>query len=351
MKLLTFAHRNEAKAFFSNDQFKLVPGIVPECYQNNNTLLLITGEGTYNAISKTALLLGQKKFSIKHIINLGIVGGLNQSLKKFSIVDVRTIYCENGKDVEFKSFTTINSKADVDCISSSKRVFDATYSQKLACFADIVDRELWGVAFAAHSLNIPLSSHKIISDTPELDTNICEMVQENSLQYAEKLYQYYQQFYGAKSTAITPAQVFDLADYFSPQHFHFSSSMRLKILSILKKLIYKENTELSQYISQLDLAPFIQMKLPAKNRSLKLIQALETKLSPFSAHITSLLQAETKLLEQNKIKIQYADQLENDQIKLTLDIFNLKTFLGQKNAINQLDFEKIQNILNGKFHV
>jgi hypothetical protein len=160
-KLLVFAHRPEAQSFLKNHSLKPIQADHIDIYVSDEYYLLITGEGVLNAISKTTIILSKFQ-DIKEIWNFGIAGGLTSHfIKKEHIYQIRTSYGELGEEIQFKSFSTANKSSELDCISASKRVLNEKKATHLANFAQIVDRELWGIGLIAREFKIPFYAAKL----------------------------------------------------------------------------------------------------------------------------------------------------------------------------------------------
>lgn len=183
MKLLIFAHNAEAQAFLSQSKFTKQLSNVFDYFEGRDFDILICGEGPIEALKATLYTLAHKKYT--RVINLGIAGALTGELKKGDIVQVRTAYGEDA----FKSHTSL-SKSIIDCITSHSRVLTKESKTKLQPFADIVDRELWGIAEACKVIKIPFESYKYISDNAESEE--CLVIKAQACDISHELYQYYQ---------------------------------------------------------------------------------------------------------------------------------------------------------------
>lgn len=106
MKLLVFAHRGEAQAFFNQWDFAPVEFYFNGLFKTKNYYLLITGEGLKDASEKTVAVIANFKEELDEVINIGIAGSLNPKLKIGDTAWVRSSYAQNAERCEFKSFTT-----------------------------------------------------------------------------------------------------------------------------------------------------------------------------------------------------------------------------------------------------
>lgn len=186
MELLVLAHRGEAQAFLSELGFKPRDNEI-QLYESENIDLLITGEGHIEAMKKTLLALKDKSY--ERVINLGIAGSLNSNLLTGDIAHIRTSYRYFDQTPIFKSFTSFNTEAQFDCITTNKRIVQANDVKTLQIHGDLVDRELWGIAEACHFFNTPFEALKLISDQAG-DTD-CQLVASKATDYSYELYEHF----------------------------------------------------------------------------------------------------------------------------------------------------------------
>ena len=213
MNLLCFAHRAEAEAFFVEKNFKPDQRL-NNLYQETESgdFLLITGEGIFSSLQKVNTTLTTEP-SISAIINLGVAGALSPKFNKFDLVSVRTSYlCETSEALpQFRSFPTqqITGLPPVDCMSSTQRIKNPQTKKYLSSFSEVIDRELWGIGYAAKEKKIPLVSIKVISDE-ESDVDFCQEVKENSFDLSKKLFNSYKYYILNDSSAFLRSDVASL---------------------------------------------------------------------------------------------------------------------------------------------
>ena len=92
MQLLIFAHRGEAQVFIS-EMNTVADESFPDLYKSDNCYILICGEGIQNASIRTAAVISRYHESIDSVLNFGIAGALDKSLKLKKIVQIRTVLC------------------------------------------------------------------------------------------------------------------------------------------------------------------------------------------------------------------------------------------------------------------
>src|SRR5690606_22308536 len=113
----------------------------------------------------------------------------DEGLNIGEIYPVRMSYLIIGEKPQFKSFKSKNS--GLDCLTSFERIISPEKAAPLKGLASLVDREAWGVAYAARSLGIDFESHKLISDVAGT-IGACELIKDQATQWSEKLALYLQ---------------------------------------------------------------------------------------------------------------------------------------------------------------
>ena len=187
MQLIILAHRGEAQEFLSNLELKADPKMAG-LYSNETQSLLISGEGIYEVMSKLPYALA--KYNITSVINLGIAGALDPDLKVNQTYTIRTIYGFNETKPKFKSFTTADKNAKIDCITTDTRVLSNNFAKSLAPFASLVDREVWGIAKCCHQLNITFYCYKLVSDIAG-DATQCFEIKAKAIKFSQILFEAY----------------------------------------------------------------------------------------------------------------------------------------------------------------
>ena len=186
MQCLVFAHRAEAQVFLEQRAFKSVKDF-NHLYMDHECFLFITGEGIFETLCKITSLLTQFP-QIRSITNFGIAGSLDSKLRGRTTYLVRTIYGNLNQEFKFKSFSSSTTQSQVDCISCDYRVSDPDQKNHLSAYAQIVDRELWAIAYASSLKKIPWQSFKCISDQAD-DTYSCQSIKEKAEDYSRLLHE------------------------------------------------------------------------------------------------------------------------------------------------------------------
>lgn len=347
MKLLTFAHRGEAQAFLSTLNFKAVDFFFDGLLRSEDAFLLITGEGVQSASEKTICTLSRFADEIDEVVNIGVAGSLNDKIKKYDLIWVRTAYAHHAEKLEFKSFSSSHyEKSSHDCMTAFTRVLDENEKKKLALFADLVDRELWAVASAAHLFKKPFRALKIISDemrAPEAD--ICKFVKEEASLYSQKLLEEFSQ-----KKAPTSSDIKHENDFIKDHDFYFTVSQERKLLSTLEGLRLKETSQDALYKD-----PYIlslkEDELIPKERTRLLLVYLTEKLNPISKKIREQIDEKLAPLKEARIHATYDNDFEEDWLNLSVRIQSSRDLERAKNALKIFSYEDFKKVLDGQFDV
>lgn len=353
VKLLIFAHRKEAQAFFNEWEFLPVNFYFTGLFKSKEHFLLITGEGPKEASEKTIAVLSAFKPEISEIINIGIAGSLTPKLKMGEHVWVRSAYAQNAKVCEFKSYTT-KYHNNIDCITAYSRVTTPEEKKVLSSFADIVDRELWSIASAAHLFKIEFISLKLISD--ESDTmDFCQQIQENSLVFSKKLFTEYQN-HSKNQSQIVPIELVapksntTLDFLLTHPKLYFTTSQARKISTLLRGISLKKILS-DEEIKTLTLN-LIEANSDGKNSkdlSKLLLVILSEKLNPLNTHIKNKITEALAPLSNSGAQTNFDPELEQDYIQLSYQIRSTKDQKKLILALEQFNYQKIQNIFKGVF--
>lgn len=345
-KLLVFAHRPEAQSFLKNHDLLSIQDITLDIYESKTYYLLICGEGVLNAISKTTAALSRFQ-EIREVWNLGIAGGIeDRLLKKEHIYQIRTCYGELGGEIQFKSFSSANKNSELDCISSGHRVLDKKKATKLSNFAQIVDRELWGIGHSAREFNIPFYAAKLISDFPQSDGDeICRIVKEEAERFSDLLFRYWISL----EEDILPNKPQD--SYINNfQEFYFTVAMERKFNNLFETLLNRETFEevLKSIRENSKYGVIINSKITPKQKTLELISFLKELVSPKLYAIDDQLNNLSRDLKRNGADIFFDPSYEQSTIQLNI---KLKNELEKDNFLNSLkrfSFEDLNSIIEGK---
>ena len=340
MILLCFAHRAEAEAFFVEKDF-CPDNRLKNFYKSSSgeEFLLITGEGPYSALSKISSVLSFEK-TISKIINLGTAGALGNQYEKLDVFSIRTAYLAESSEAlpQFKSFPlqVLEGLPKIDCITSTQRIKDPRLKHHLSSFADVVDRELWSIGFAAKESKIPLFAIKIISDATE-DLNFCQDVKNSSFKLSSLLFQAYMKLF-TNEKQNTKDELFERVVTLSD--FYFSTSQKRS----LKKYLTETEitwTELERLIKK------IHIEENNKANAKKLLETLSEFSSPEFHKLRNKVKGFMEKLEKSGIRVSHDQTFESPSLKLTTDIKSLQDLNSKVQALQNFSYRDWEDFING----
>lgn len=347
MKLLTFAHRGEALAFLAAENYKPVEFIFDGLLKSDSHYLLITGEGTQSASEKTIATLTRFGEEIDEVLNLGVAGSLSQKIKKFDLVWVRTAYAHHAERLEFKSFTSQSKKTSVDCMTAFTRILHHDEKKKLALFADLVDRELWAIASAAHLFKKDYRALKIVSDDLSAsEADICQFVKEEAPLYSEKLLAEY------KNQPLIKAPEEEKRSFSLrlDRDFYFTVSQERKLEATLHGL-HLLGTPEEKLLKDPFIAALKEQEILPKERTRLLLQYLTEKLNPISKKIRESIEEALGPLKDARIQATFDNDFEDDWLNLSFRIQSSRDLERAKNALKIFSYEEFKKIFDGHFDV
>lgn len=334
MELLIFAHRGEAQEFIKRFSFK------PQdprnsIYQAQDKMLLITGEGIYEVFSLLGYVLG--KYPISKVINLGIAGALDPKLPLNEIVPIRTVYCHSDR-MQFQSFTLADQTAKLDAITSSERVIEDDQAKKLACFAPIVDRELWAAAKTCAKFNTPLYAHKLLSDIAGASTN-CFDLKEKAKEFSAAL----------------------MAKYISLDHEEIAQvSMETPTqMSFTQKARYQKNLQSLRLSPGFDERIFLKNlqellndeALSSKQKANALLEKMELELNPVKQKTKASFEKLAEPATRAGANIFFDKNFEKKKFTLQMEINHQKNLDNLRECLSSLDFADFEKVWNGQMDV
>lgn len=334
-KLIIFAHRGEAQAFFNRFEFKQLPLAFDGLYYSTdqNLYLLVTGEGHYLALEKTISVLTKYAQEISEVINFGICANLSDFEFK-SVLKIRTIYL----DGQFQSFTLLNG--DVDCITSESRILNNEQASKISNIAPLADRELWGIARACQLLSKPLRAIKVVSDKPKENIEICKIIKELAGEFSEILFHQYTED-NRDVTILSEGHQLDLDN-----NFYITTSQQRQISNIYNKLKLKYSE--AEIQNSLNLSEIKETSVGNKQRTQILIQKMRRLLSPKLFEVIDQLEKIKSEWLKKGIDIKYSSNYDSDQIRLSCLIETKEDLQKFGSEIQDIPVRNIQNLLNGQ---
>ncbi|MBD64398.1 MAG: hypothetical protein CME62_04280 [Halobacteriovoraceae bacterium] len=326
MKLLTFAHRGEAQTFLSKLALKPV-NEAQTFYKNDEYGLLITGEGIYEALLHLSATVAT--YRPKLIINYGIAGALNSDMALKKVYPVRTIYGYESTRPVFNSYTTQNV-ATLDCISSWQRVLTHEYALELAPFAELVDREAWGLGRVAAATQTPLQVYKLTSDYAGEQTD-CFDLKQRAQEFSELLWEHFEKEFGEQEQKIAEATNHNEMNF----PFHVSFTQKKQIQKFINKVpkhefdkILNNAKDANSCITQLQIALH-----PLQEQIMKKLEALKGPFENIGAHL------------------KFDPKLENKKVLLQMEINSAKNISNLTRVLSEFDYQELEQFWNGNFDV
>lgn len=351
MKLFIFAHRKEAQHFIDQMHFRPLAFYFDGVFENDHHKLLITGEGLSLALMKTSALLSHYANEIKEVVNLGVAGSLCPQIKIDTIISVRTAYAEKSTegelDFEFKSFTSHAQKSNspIDCISLQKRAMTTSAKIKLTPIAQIVDRELWGIAMASGLFKRPYYAYKYISD--DLDsTDFCQLVIEKAPLISQALYEYYLQYHEKNIPTNLLPNAEEIPAWALDPAFYFTVTQKRNLKHCLDTLFVKKVLVNEERINEIKLLPHTP-----KERTRELLDYLHFLINPMALKIDYALKKATYPLRQHHIQVTFDRNLEKKELHLQFTVANEVELKEKCIQLAAFNFEKIDHIFEGQFNV
>ena len=353
---MTFAHRLEASSFFQNQNFQAVEGW-SKLWKEEKNFLLITGEGQFEALTQITMVLAEFP-EIQQVINLGLAGSLGPGLPEEELLTVRTSYLSLEDQAQFKSFPlkVLDSIKKVDCLTSSKRILSQTEREKLSPFAEIVDRELWALAFACHKFNKPLSALKIISDNNESNEfQICELVKEKAKHFSFLLYQ---GFLKINNADFNQKQIQDPLNLWvnqicHDQSFYFTTSMQRRCFSLLNQLHlkYHDPKKGFDFLLQNYLAPILEeleeTAHPKKKAQLFIDKILQ-QLNPLRTQVEDKLNHLSGPLKSSGWNVKFDHHMEDNFINLSTKVQNKQQLFKLTETLSNFPLDEWQDVFEGE---
>lgn len=328
MHLITMAHFGEAQGVI---EMLGLSRISEGLFGKEETLLIITGEGPFAALEKTARTLAT--FKINRVTNAGLAGALRSEHKLFDVIAVRTAYLFQGNRPAFSSFPL--GQQGVDCMTAFDRVTDPETKKILSGFAGVVDRELWGVAFAAKQAGVPLRALKIISDSAD-SLEVCSDVRKLFGPLSEKLSQAI-----GEPTAGTRQNPIELPG------FHFTFTTRHRFDNLLAKLTVKEEISAPEMLKKLDLRELAELEVAPKERTKRLIQKMELMLDPFKEKLLDLEENLKARFAAQGFSLLLDPDWERPSVTISFDARSSEDLQAKSAAMKQLSLEEFERVMRG----
>ena len=335
MHLITMAHLGEAQSVIELFGLKRHSS---QLFENGQITCLITGEGPFEAATRAAAVLGQKKF--ESVINLGIAGSLSTEHKVGDIHPVRSVYLAIEGKPQFKSFRSCGT--GLDCLTSFERILTPEKASILRGIADLVDREAWGVAMAAKNLSVPFTSFKLISDQAG-SLGACELSREMAQEWSEKLALYLKEI-----LSQAPSQEKSLLHI---PGFHLTFSTRHQLEQMLKKISLRDGIGPEAVLAGLPLEKIKEEISQSKERTRILLDHLEGHLDPLKTLLKTGLDKFKHPFERVGIQISHDPNWESPELKVSFSVATNEELKLKLETLKKLDLAPFQDLRNGSAHV
>lgn len=365
MRLLIFAHRGEASSFIKGLGCKMHTTAENLSYwSNSRDFILVCGEGSLSCAVTLAHFLTSFKPRISEIVNLGVAGSLLNDDGLQKIYEIRTVYGEESKNkIAYQSFSTDcphgiqslvapNQPPSKDCVSASQRVLDSEYAHELAHYAPIVDRELWTIAFICKKFNLPWRSIKIISDRPTANpqTFSCEWVADQSSEFSSRLFEYYQTHFLQKKSPQSPVVTDAAPNLF--KGLHTTHSQTIALSRLLKTLERQRQLTSATLFRQLEadnvIREIIALKIPSKQKTQRIIQYIESMVSPVKKEVFNQLRNLQKRFKNKGIAFHFDPELESRSFNIKKSFKTNKDFDEFKKNLSEIDSNEFFAIMDGE---
>ncbi len=337
--LLTFAHRNEAMFFLTNESCQNIDNPFNLAFfKNEKYFLLITGEGDYPTFFSLSFVLATFHSQINKIYNLGAAGSLDLQVKINEIHSIRTVYQQRWqKKLEFKSFSSSDPEAKIDCVSAAKRINSNEDKEVIEQFAAIVDRELWSIAYLAKLYKIPWIAFKYISDLAN-NENICEDVTSLANQISSSLYNYFlncQKDFNTTTEEKIETPPGHFTESMWREYLKLSKSIKIKCNDFNLETLFKKHAEIKD----------------KKQMAQAILVDMRELLNPFNSQFNKELISLCSEFISSGCQLKIPKDIEREQTTLSIPLnllTNKKTLLRN---IEQFDVEKMNKIFDGQLDV
>ncbi len=336
MNLIVFAHRNEAFAFLKAKKWQSLSLAGKTYFRTESELLCICGEGRENAQFWTASLCS--KYPVEQIYNFGSCAALDRKLQLEQIHSVKTSIANKGqKEMEFKTFSLQQSDGLV-CMSAQERVQSRELADFYESFAQLCDRELWGIAFAAKQISIPLRAYKYVSDFA--DSPLCFEIREHAKELSSKFLEVYE----SKDVEVSSVEPLKL-----PENFHFSQHQKQEFEKRIRDLKIKFQCSEQEVLEKLGCKELAAQAIHKKEKSKILLKRMHTAFDPFHAQLQEKIESEFHSKPPSIRKIQWDSNFEDKNYEFTLQAKSKEEFQEALQYLNSIDFGRLEKYFQGEW--
>lgn len=352
-RLLSFAHFGEAQFFLSDPNLAFKKSSSYDFFfEGNGVDLILTGEGIFQTLFRLTQILTQASYrnGYQDCLNIGIAGSIAPHLKKYDLAQIRTVYFLQGKSFEFHTFTSSSAKLSstilYDVVTSQDRIIEQQIKSDISGFGDMVDRELWAIAYVCHQFNLPWDSYKIISDEFDSKTH-CRLIFDEKDTFAKALHEKLSsQILQSQRVDLTSKSATELEQHqlgwveelLNNTELHWTHSLKADFNKVVK-LLSADSLPMAQANIQQILA---NSKLSPKVKVMKIIHELRALTNPLMAEYRKQRQALVDTWARRGIMIQFDPQGENLELQFR---FTASTQQGLKKKVESLNqFIEIENL-------
>jgi nucleoside phosphorylase len=341
--LLSFAHPGEAQFFLNDPDFRFKKNAeLPYFYEGEDCDLILTGEGVTSALFRITQVLEkmnvQKGTLYRGVINLGIVGSISSKLKIWDVVSVRTVYNLVAHKMQFHSFTSQITSAltSVDLVTVQDRVLDFKSKVEISGFGDVIDRELWALAYVCQNYKLPWYSLKVVSDNLTQETD-CKLIFDQKEEFSKILKESYLKhdpFHSEKPGTQSKLETGELnltleQKILNHPNFHWTESLKNEFKKFLNLVSDVQEVRVENMIESL----VQDTSLTPKVRSIKLIEELRSISNPLMAEYKRKRDRLAEIWGSKGILIQYDSKGENLDLVIK---FSCSTQQGLQNKVSVL---------------
>ncbi len=353
MRLLCFAHHPESAAFFPGAiRERVGPRGLQLFRVDGEHAILVTGEGVQSAMATTAAALASLAQDCL-VLNFGVVGGLDDSLSAGQCLCIRTVYGEGFPGpLQYHSHSSADSDARHDCLSAHQRVLNSERRSALSAFADVVDRELWGIAAACHLLQQPWQSVKIISDMAD-DFVSCAQIREQAESYSAKLWQQFQnRILTPSATATKTLTTQPAASLLPGNDLHLTQSQR-DLLQKLTAMTAKRDERAPKDILDTAYAHAVAScgddwhRHRPKDRSRLVLAALQRLAYPSRAALGDALERQLRPLQHAGFRVSLSPDREHPELTLQGPLVSPDDVLRWRSILDARAIAQLQALLAG----
>lgn len=334
-KLLIFAHRGEAKAFFSMFSLKAISSL-EGLYVCDDYFLLLTGEGPWKAGPKVALALGQFSEKISEVINLGIAGSLRKDIEVNKIYPIRTVFLEQNSEMQFASHSL--DEKGVDLVTCHNRVLSPELANYLDDFAPTVDRELWSIAQVCSITNHPLSAYKLISDMVG-DTEICQRVKDDSERFSKELLDFYLEIKKDNQAEVEDTEIWE--------GLYFTTSLKNQREKLFHSLSIKLGSKGSA-LESLDIPSLLEIEETPKKKAIMLIERMRSLLNPVQKELQESLEELGYGLTSAGAIVKFPKDFERAQFHISAHVGKAEDLVALIKSMEEFNYPRFVEIIEGK---